>query len=92
MFFYQINNQLLSFKYFEMSNIPMVIDLSDDEELKRLHIRKAVDPKWLNTLDNHLMILLNGPEIEDFDFLKAYENWECKKKQGEMFNLIFFAK
>lgn len=33
----------------------------------------------LNTLDDHLMILLNGPEIEDFDFLKAYENWECKK-------------
>lgn len=33
----------------------------------------------LNTLDNHLMILLNGPEIEDFDFLKAYEDWESKK-------------
>ena len=33
----------------------------------------------LNTLDEHLMILLNGPEIDDFDFLKAYENWESKK-------------
>src|SRR5688572_19365498 len=33
----------------------------------------------LNTLDDHLMILLNGPEIEDFDFLKAYWNWENKK-------------
>ena len=33
----------------------------------------------LNTLDDHLMILLNGPEIEDFDFLKAYEDWESKK-------------
>ena len=31
-----------------MSNIPMVIDLSDDEEHKRLHIRKAVDPKWFD--------------------------------------------
>ena len=31
-----------------MSNIPMVIDLSDDEELKRLHIRKAVDPRWFD--------------------------------------------
>ena len=28
----------------------------------------------LNTLDDHLMILLNGPKIEDFDFLKAYWN------------------
>ena len=26
----------------------MVIDLSDDEELKRLHIRKAVDPRWFD--------------------------------------------
>ena len=33
----------------------------------------------LNTLDEHLMILLNGPEIDNFDFLKAYENWESKK-------------
>ena len=31
-----------------MSNIPMAIDLSDDEELKRLHIRKDVDPKWFD--------------------------------------------
>ena len=32
----------------------------------------------LNTLDNHLMILLNGHEIENFDFLKALEHWENK--------------
>ena len=38
----------------------------------------------LNTLDDHLMILLNGPEIEDFDFLKAYENWECKKNKEKL--------
>jgi hypothetical protein len=25
------------------------------------------------------MILLNGPEIENFDFLKALEHWENKK-------------
>lgn len=31
-----------------MSNIPMIIDLSDDEVLKRSHIRKAVDPKWFD--------------------------------------------
>ena len=33
----------------------------------------------LDTLDDHLMILLNGPEIENFDYLKALEHWEGKK-------------
>jgi hAT family C-terminal dimerisation region len=33
----------------------------------------------IDTLSNHLMILLNGPEIEDFDFEKAYKHWEGKK-------------
>ncbi|CAH1761867.1 14976_t:CDS:1, partial [Entrophospora sp. SA101] len=31
-----------------MSNIPMVIDLSDDEVLEKSHTRKAVDPKWFD--------------------------------------------
>jgi len=31
-----------------MSSIPMVIDLSDDEVLEKLHTRKAVDPKWFD--------------------------------------------
>lgn len=31
-----------------MSNIPMVIDLSDDELLEKSHTRKAVDPKWFD--------------------------------------------
>ena len=35
----------------------------------------------LDTLNNHLMILLNGPEIEDFNFEKAYEYWENKKNR-----------
>lgn len=33
----------------------------------------------IDTLNNHLMILLNGPEIEDFDFEKVYEHWVNKK-------------
>jgi hypothetical protein len=33
----------------------------------------------INTLNNHLMILLNGPDIQNFDFEKAYEHWENKK-------------
>ena len=31
-----------------MSNFPMVIDLSDDEELKKPHVRKAIDPEWFD--------------------------------------------
>ena len=33
----------------------------------------------LDTLDDHLMVLLNGPEVENFDFLKALKHWENKK-------------
>ena len=35
----------------------------------------------IDTLNNHLIILLNGPEIEDFDFEKAYEHWINKKSR-----------
>ena len=34
-----------------------------------------------NVVLNHLMILLNGPEIGDFDFEKACEYWEDKKNR-----------
>ena len=35
----------------------------------------------IDTLNNHLMILLNGPEIEDFNFEKVYEHWVNKKSR-----------
>ena len=35
----------------------------------------------INTLNNHLMILLNGPDTQDFDFKKAYEHWINKKEE-----------
>ena len=35
----------------------------------------------IDTLHSHLMILLNGPEIENFNFKKAYECWENKKNR-----------
>lgn len=35
----------------------------------------------IDTLNSHLMILLNGPEIEDFDFEKAHEHWVNKKSR-----------
>jgi hypothetical protein len=33
----------------------------------------------INTLDKHLMILLNGPEIKNFNFEKAHEYWKNKR-------------
>jgi hypothetical protein len=35
----------------------------------------------VDTLNNHLMILLNGPDAQDFDFKKAYEHWINKKEK-----------
>ena len=35
----------------------------------------------INTLGNHLMILLNGPAIQNFNFEKAYEYW--KKQENK---------
>jgi hypothetical protein len=39
----------------------------------------------INTLDNHLMILLNGPEIRNFNFEKAYEHWKNKKTRRSIY-------
>ena len=35
----------------------------------------------VDTLNNHLMVLLNGPGIQDFNFEKAYEHWTNKKER-----------
>ena len=40
----------------------------------------------INTLDNHLMILLNGPEIQNFNFEKAYEHWTNQKTRRVFMN------
>ena len=39
----------------------------------------------INTLDKHLMILLNGPEIKNFNFEKAYEHWKNKKTRRSIY-------
>ena len=36
------------------------------------------------------MMLLNGPEIEDFDFEKAYEHWVNKNQERLVTNLNLF--
>ena len=28
------------------------------------------------TLNSHLMIVMNGPELKDFDFEKAFDIWQ----------------
>jgi hypothetical protein len=45
----------------------------------------------INTLDKHLMILLNGPEIEEFNFKKVYVHWGSKKTRRSSYiqNLTF---
>jgi hypothetical protein len=35
----------------------------------------------INTLNKHLMIKLNGPDIEDFNFEEAYQHWINEKKR-----------
>ena len=30
---------------------------------------------YVENLNRHLMILINGPDVEDFDFEKAYDHW-----------------
>jgi len=40
----------------------------------------------INTLDNHLMILLNGPEIQNFNFEKTYEHWTNQKTRRVFMN------
>jgi hypothetical protein len=39
----------------------------------------------INTLNNHLMILLNGPDVRDFDFEKAYKHWANKKRRNSCY-------
>ena len=43
----------------------------------------------IDTLNNHLMILLNGPEIEDFDFEKVYEHWVNKQPRKSSYESEF---
>ena len=42
-----------------------------------------------NTLDKHLMILLNGPDIKEFNFEKAYEHWKSKEAVMKINFLLF---
>jgi hypothetical protein len=78
-----------SFNYPNVSllvKISLIIPLSNANVERIFSQTKLIKSKLrnkmnLDTLDDHLMILLNGPEIEEFNFEKAYECWENKKNR-----------
>jgi hypothetical protein len=39
-----------------MSNISMIIDLSDDVMLEKSHTRKAVDLKWFESVNGNIIL------------------------------------
>ena len=42
---------------------------------QNLIITKLRNKLSVENLNRHLMILINGPDVEDFDFEKAYDHW-----------------
>ena len=71
---------------FTFYKIALIIPLSNAHVERIFSQQNLIKSKLRNqmsidTLNNHLIILLNGPEIEDFDFEKAYEHWINKKSR-----------
>ena len=42
---------------------------------QNLIITKLRNKLNVENLNRHLMILINGPDVENFDFKKAYDHW-----------------
>ena len=81
-----LNNQShLMILFGESSNTTIhTVEISDNERIfsqTKLIKNKLRNRMNLDTLNSHLMILLNGPEIEDFNFEEAYKYWENKKNR-----------
>jgi hypothetical protein len=83
------NDELFSFSY---PNVTLLVKIALLIPLSNAHVERIFSQTNLiknkirnkmniDTLDKHLMILLNGPEIEKFNFKKAYEHWESKKSR-----------
>jgi hypothetical protein len=83
------NDETFSFNYpitTIILKIALIIPLSNAHVERIFSQQNLIKSKLRNqmnidTLNNHLMILLNGPGIEDFDFEKAYEHWVNKKSR-----------
>jgi hypothetical protein len=81
------NDKTFSFNYPMVTiilKIALVVPLSNAQVERIFSQQNLIKNKLRNkmnidTLSNHLMLLLNGPEIEDFEFEKAYEHWRNKK-------------
>ena len=91
------NDETFSFNYpitTIILKIALIIPLSNAHVERIFSQQNLIKSKLRNqmnidTLNNHLMILLNGPEIEDFDFEKAYEHW-VTKNQERLVNFYYF--
>ncbi len=81
------NGETFSFNYpTTIIKIALIVPLSNAQVEKIFSQQNLIKNKLrnkmnINTLNNHLMILLNGPKIEDFDFEKAYEYWRNNKSR-----------
>lgn len=81
------NDETFSFNYpitTIILKITLIIPLSNAHVERIFSQQNLIKSKLRNkmnidTLNNHLMVLLNGPEIENFDFEKVYEHWVNKK-------------
>jgi len=76
--------------YFNYPNLTIIVKIALLIPFSNAHVErifsqtnliknKLRNRMHLDTLNNHLMILLNGPDIQDFNFEKAYEHWTNKK-------------
>ena len=80
------------FSSFSYPNITLLVKIALLIPLSNAHVERIFSQTNLiknkmrnkmniDTLDKHLMILLNGPEIEQFNFGKVYDYWESKKSR-----------
>jgi hypothetical protein len=86
--FFENKNKQNSFVYYNsivVNNKSLLISFSNahverifsEMKLIKNKLRNQMD---INTLNNHLMVLLNGSDVKYFDFKKAYEHWANKKR------------
>src|SRR5215203_3789264 len=82
--------------YFNYPNLTIIIKIALLIPFSNAHVERIFSEMKLiknklrnkmdiNTLNNHLMILLNGPDVRDFDFEKAYKHWANKKRRNSCY-------
>jgi Sec7-like guanine-nucleotide exchange factor len=71
--------------------IALIVPLSNANVERVFSQQNLIQTKLRNklsveNLNRHLMILINGPDVEDFDFEKVYDHW-INAKARRMGNL-----